>query len=311
MKTIAKALGLLVLVSLTGCKPEPGPAGAPKARPGNWRLQVHVANYPLAYFTERIGSTEVDVIFAAPPDDDPAFWQPTGDQIAAMQEADLIVMNGAGYSKWAEKVSLPESKVLDTSAAIKTQYIEVKEEVTHSHGKAGEHSHTGTAFTTWIDFQQAIRQADAIREALQKLRPEQIELFALNFDQLKTELLQLDKDMLAVGEKLAGQPLMGSHPIYQYFARRYALNLRAVHWEPEVIPDDEQMEELKKILAGHAAKWMIWEGDPAQESVTKLKALGVGSAVFDPCGNVPDKEQGNWLAVMKRNVAAMRAMAGM
>jgi zinc transport system substrate-binding protein len=298
-----------MVAALTACKPAPDKSGAEKKKAGNGRLQIHVANYPLAYFTERIGSTEVDVIFAAPADEDPAFWEPTDKDVAAMQEADLIVMNGATYSKWADKVSLPESKVLDTSAAFKPQFIEVKEVVTHSHGKAGEHSHTGTAFTTWIDFQQAIKQADAIREALQRLRPEQIELFALNFDQLKTDLLKLDGDMVAVGAKLAAQPLVASHPVYQYFSRRYKLNVREVHWEPEVVPDDAALEELKKILAGHPAKWMVWEGDPAQESVNKLKAIGLESAVFDPCGNVPEK--GNWLEVMKGNVATMRKVAGM
>jgi zinc transport system substrate-binding protein len=312
MKASHFLLALALFATSTGCKRDPGAdgAGKPSAKSGisNGRLQVHVANYPLAYFVERIGSTEVDVTFAAPPDEDPAFWQPSDKEIAAMQAADLVVMNGATYSKWAEKVSLPESKIVDTSASFKGQFIEIKESTTHSHGKSGEHSHAGTAFTTWIDFQQAIRQADAIREALQKHRSGQIELFALNFDQLKSDLLALDKEMTAAGEKFAGQPLVASHPVYQYFARRYKLNLREVHWEPEVVPDDAAMEELKKILATHPVKWMIWEGEPAKESVEKLKAIGVDSVVFDPCGNKPEK--GNWHDVMKENIAAMKKAAG-
>lgn len=309
MKFADRFLLVLAIGLLAGCKPPAGSDSSALPKPGNGRLQVHVANFPLAYFAERIGSTEVDVVFAAPADEDPVFWQPTEAQIAAMQGADVILMNGATYSKWAEKVSLPESKVVDTSAAFKAQYIEVKDTVTHSHGKAGEHSHAGTAFTTWIDFQQAVQQADAIKEVLQRLRPEQIELFALNFDQLKRDLLELDKEMQAIGQKFAGQPLVASHPVYQYIARRYQLNLRDVLWEPETVPDDAQMEELKKILATHAAKWMIWEGDPAKESVEKLKALGVDSVVFDPCGNVPEK--GSWLDVMKANVAGLKKAAGM
>jgi hypothetical protein len=54
--------------------------------------------------------------FLAPGDEDPAFWQPD-DAAIAFQNADVILMNGAGYSKWAEKVTLPQSKVVDTSAA--------------------------------------------------------------------------------------------------------------------------------------------------------------------------------------------------
>ncbi len=242
-----------------------------------------------------------------PADADPAFWQPSDAQIGDLQAADLLLMNGATYSKWAEKVTLPESKLIDTSASFGNQLITVKSTVTHSHGKQGEHSHDGTAFTTWLDFQQAIAQADAVCEALKRVKPESIELFALNFDLLKKDLLALDTRMLAVGKKLANQPMVASHPVYQYWARRYGINLEAVLWEPEVVPTDAQLEDLKKILATHPAKWMVWEGEPAKESVAKLKALGLESVVFDPCANAP--EHGDFLSVMKGNVAAMERAA--
>ena len=214
-------------------------------------------------------------------------------------------MNGAGYSKWADKVTLPESRIVDTAASFKARFIEVKDTVTHSHGKQGEHSHSGTAFTTWLDFQQALGQADAICAALQKLKPEAIEQFALNFDLLKKDLLELDSRMEAVGKKIAGKPLVASHPVYQYWARRYGIHLKSVLWEPDAVPSVEQMTELKNILATHQAAWFVWEGEPANESVEKLKALGLSGVVFDPCGNVPDK--GTWLDVMQANVRQMEA----
>ena len=70
-------------------------------------LKVYTVNYPLAYFAERIGGDYVEVIFPAPPDIDPAFWTPDGATIGGYQNADLIILNGAGYAKWTEKVSLP------------------------------------------------------------------------------------------------------------------------------------------------------------------------------------------------------------
>lgn len=264
---------------------------------------VYTDNYPLAYFAGRIGGPEVKVVFPGPGDEDPAFWQPDAATVTAYQAADLILFNGATYAKWAAKASLPESRLVDTSAAFNDRYIAVKEGASHSHGGEGEHSHGGTAFTTWMDFQQAVLQADAIREAFQKLRPEQMELFALNFDQLKTDLLALDAAMTAAAAKVGQAPLVASHPVYQYWARRYNLNVEAVMWEPETVPADAQMEELKALLIKHPAKRMIWEGEPASESVEKLKALGISSVVIDPCGNVPD--EGNWLDVMKKNVSAL------
>ena len=49
---------------------------------------------------------------------------------------------------------------------------------------------------------------------------------------------------------------------------------------------------------------MIWEGRPKEEVVEKLKQHGVGSLVFDPCGNVPAK--GDYLEVMRQNVERLK-----
>lgn len=289
-------LALIPLLFLAACGRESSSnvGNKPNARP-----QVLVANYPLKYFAERIGGGAVDVVFSAPGDEDPAFWQPDDAAIAQFQNADVILMNGATYSKWAEKVTLPQSKLVDTSAAFKAQYIEIKADSTHSHGPGGEHSHSGTAFTTWIDLTQAIQQAEAVKTSLAKFAPDAEK----NFAALKSDLEALDARLVAVGKRIANAPLVASHPVYHYFARRYALNIQAVLWEPETVPDDKAMEELKAILAKHPAKWMIWEGEPAKESVAKLDAIGVKSLVVDPCGNVPDA--GDFLTVMKANVEAL------
>lgn len=273
------------------------------------KLTVAVVNEPLRYFADKIGDDHVSVIFPAPADEDPAFWQPSDAAIAAYQQADLIFMNGATYSKWAEKATLPRAKTVDTSASFKKKFITIKIASTHSHGPGGEHSHAGTAFTTWIDFEQAIAQAQAVRDALVKRRPAAQADFDQAFTKLREELVELDTRLLAVGKALNGQPLVASHPVYQYLARRYGLNIKEVLWEPQVVPSEKQMKELQAVLAQHPAKWMIWEGDPAKDSVQKVAALGLQSTVFAPCGNVP--ESGDWLGTMKRNVKALERLAGL
>ncbi|MEZ5387325.1 MAG: metal ABC transporter substrate-binding protein [Prosthecobacter sp.] len=293
----------LVLL-LAACKPaadtapSSATAGAPAAIPG--KPQVLVANYPLQYFAQRIAGDAVQVRFLAPKDEDPAFWQPDEAAITAFQNADLILMNGAGYSKWADKVTLPESKVVDTSAAFAQSLIHVQETTTHSHGPGGEHSHSGIAFTTWIDFKQASLQAKAVRNALSRLVPDAKTTFESNFDGLKDDLDDLDRRMSALSRRFVKNPMVASHPVYHYLARRYDMNLRSLLWEPENVPDDQAMADLNAILAGHRARWMIWEGEPAQESVAKVAAVGLKSVTFDPCGNVPDS--GDFITVMKANV---------
>ena len=71
------------------------------------QLTVYVVNYPLQYFAERIGGEHINVVFPAPANVDPAYWMPDAPTIAAYQQADLILLNGARYAKWINKVTLP------------------------------------------------------------------------------------------------------------------------------------------------------------------------------------------------------------
>ncbi len=264
------------------------------------KLTVYVVNYPLQYFAERIGGEHVKVVFPAPADVDPAYWVPDVKTISDYQQADLILLNGAGYARWINKATLPRFRMINTSAGFKGQYIEAPGILTHSHGSEGEHAHESLAFTTWIDFNLAARQAKAIAEALGRKRPELKDAFQKNYQKLKQDLLKLDQDLKTLVSKDPSQPLVVSHPVYDYFARRYGLDIKSVHWEPDEIPTNEQMMELNRILKKHPAKWLIWEGKPMKESAERLQAIGTDSLVFHPCANTPDK--GDFLSVMRQNI---------
>ena len=110
------------------------------------KLSVYVVNYPLQYFAERIGGEHIKVVFPAPADVDPAFWMPDLKTISDYQKADLILLNGAGYARWVNKVSLPRFRMVNTSIGFKNQYIEAAEIPTHSHGSEGDHAHAALAF---------------------------------------------------------------------------------------------------------------------------------------------------------------------
>lgn len=293
---------LLALIAAS-CGRQPAQETTTPGAPASGKPVVLVANYPLQFFAQRVGGDLIDVRFPAPADQDPAFWQPGDDAITQFQNADLILMNGATYSKWQDKATLPASKIVDTSAAFQPSFIEEKKAITHSHGPAGAHSHDGIAFTTWIAFDQAMLQAKSARDGIARLRPGDAKTFDAHHDVLVAELHALDDRMLAVGKRMNNQPVVASHPVYQYWARRYGINLKSVLWEPAEVPTGQQMDELKTLLATHPARWMVWEGEPARESVEKIKALGLQSVVFDPCGNKSDR--GDFLSMMNANVTAM------
>ena len=272
-------------------------------------LTITASNYPLAYFAERLGGAQVRVDLPVPNDEDPAYWQPDAATIQAMQKADLIALNGADYEKWLNRVSLPRSKWVDTSAAFRPRYLVIKDAVTHSHGGGAMHSHDGTASTTWLDFTQATQQVDALAAAMIRTRPALRSTIENNRTALNADLLRLDADMKQVTETLAGQPLIASHPVYQYLERRYGLSLKAVHWEPNEMPPASEWTALKQALSTHPARLMLWEDTPSAEIKEALSGLKLQPVDFRPCANRPTS--GDWLSVMQMNIANLQQAAAL
>lgn len=269
-------------------------------------LNIYTVNYPIKFFVERIAGSHVNVTLPMSADIDPAFWQPKAEDITGLQKADLIFLNGANYAKWLPKVSLSLSKLVNTSSEFREAYIALNEGVTHNHGAGGKHSHTGTAFTTWLDFSLAEKQAKSVLKALSRKEPELKGSFEQNFIPLQMTLLKFDQQLIEIGKALNGQALLASHPVYQYMKNRYQLNLESVHWEPEEMPTEEQWGRLKQLVAKHPAKWMLWEGEPATETIVKLKELGIKSIVFTPVANSP--EAGDFLSIMQENIARLKTI---
>ncbi len=269
-------------------------------------LNIYTVNYPIKFFAKTIAKQHANVTLPVPTDIDPAFWSPKAEDVASLQKADMILLNGANYAKWLPKVSLPLFKLVNTSSEFKEAYIALNEGVTHNHGTGGKHSHAGTAFTTWLDFSLAEKQAKSIFKALSRKEPKFNADFVQNFIPLQKALLGFDSQLIEIGKALNGQALLASHPIYQYMARRYQLNLESVHWEPEEVPTEEQWGILQALVAKHPAKWMLWEGEPAAETVSKLEQLGIKSIVFTPVANSP--ETGDFLSIMQENIARLKTI---
>ena len=295
------------LVLVGGCAAPEGER-QPVPEEGTGGLSVYVVNYPLAYFAQRIGGDDVEVVLPAPAGEDPAFWAPGPEQVEAFQRADLILLNGAGYAKWVERVTLPDSSMVDSSAGFDDRLIRVVSTVTHSHGPEGDHSHGETAFTTWLDPTLAVEQARAIAVAMSRERPGRALSFEESVAAIERDWSDLDTELDQVFSERGDEPLLGSHPVYQYLARRYSLNLESVHFEPGEFPDDAAWADLESLLALHPARWMLWEGEPMAEIRTRLGELGVTSVVFDPCGSRPD--EGDLLSVMQANVENVRGAFG-
>ncbi|MEM6275644.1 MAG: metal ABC transporter substrate-binding protein [Pseudomonadota bacterium] len=295
MKSVTARLALLVTVGIA--------ATAASAQDGP---RVVAVNYPIQYFAERLLGEAGDVVFPVPADVDPSFWRPGISDISLVQGADLILLNGAGFATWVDRVSLPRSRTVVTGAALEGELI-VTESITHSHGDGGEHSHEGLATYTWLDPSLASVQAEAIAGALSTRGLAAEEDVAERLASLQAELESFDEVTRDALSPLNGASVIATHPRYHYFERRYGLSITSLEWEAGAMPSEDELADLAEAVADTGAQILIWEAAPPAEAVEAVSALGLQSVVFPPLAHAP--AEGSIFESLTASVTALAAAA--
>ena len=250
--------------------------------------RIIAVNYPLQYFAERLLGDAAEVIYPVPKGFDPSFWRPSIADISSVQSADLILLNGAGFATWTSKVSLPRSKLVDTSRGLEDRFI-ATESITHSHGEGGEHSHEGTASYTWLDLSLAAAQAQAIADAIKIRGMVDSGVVDERMLALAEELNVLDAASRATLQDVTDTVFIATHPRYQYLARAFGLKILALEWDAGAMPDDDQLAELEALTRESGATVLIWEAEPPAAAIDAANSLGLESVVFPPMAVQPSR----------------------
>lgn len=268
-------------------------------------LNIYTVNYPLAYFARRIGGEFVTVNFPAPAGVDPAIWRPAPQVILDYQQADLILLNGAGYAAWTTQAALPTERIVDTSTLFNDRLIRLESSVKHQHGPEGDaHTHGDTAFTTWLDPELAALHAESILAAIVRVRPEQVSEFTANYQSLLTDLQNLDAKLSAAFKQSYAAVIIFSHPVYQYLARKYGVQASTMHWEPDQPLAAEDLQKLAETPG--SLRLVIWESAPYEANINALSKAGYQSVVFDPAAN-PTGDT-DYLEIMAMNAVELSDM---
>ncbi len=287
-------------------------ADMPQGRtPQASRREVIASFYPVAYFAERIAGGLIDIRIPCPPDADPAEWTPDRSEVSAMQAASLILINGAEFESWRSSTSLPESRVVDTTAGLKNELIQGPV-VRHSHGPAGEHSHGGIDGHTWLDPLHAIAQARAVMEAFVRAWPGDRARFEAGFEALKADLAGLDASLQALAPDLRRATLLTNHAAYGYLAKRYGWTVTDLDLSPDEAPSPAQWKAIAEAVEHAPAdrpRLMLFEAEPMPSTAERLaNQWRIRAVVFSPCESREDGA--DYLARMRANIDRLASSLG-
>jgi len=108
----------------------------------NSKIVALTSFYPLYDFTKAIGQDKVDVSLLVPVGVEPHDWEPTIQDIQKMQQADIIVINGAGFEAWVTDIDSINSQVLivDTSQSVSIlRHDEILDDDSYDHELGDPH----------------------------------------------------------------------------------------------------------------------------------------------------------------------------
>ncbi|PIE23238.1 MAG: hypothetical protein CSA62_08490 [Planctomycetota bacterium] len=311
MMTRPRSLSLLALplALLVACGDSESPQSPNVATPP----RIVASFEPLRWVASELAADFAQIETLTPADADPLHYKPNEAKVQDLQQATLILLNGAGAEAWIDKIALPMAKTLNASNSFARDFIEIEGAIVHSHGPGGEHTHDGLDPHVWLDPQQLREQARAVHARLkQVLAQNEKALSGLGkrLQKLEKQLNELHAGFESLGKRPKGEVLLASHPAYNYVARRYGWEMYNLDIDPETMPSDEAFALLRSQLADKKARFIFWESKPLPEIAARFKKdFGLDSVLFSPGEMLSAQELAagqNYLTVMRANIERLR-----
>jgi zinc transport system substrate-binding protein len=246
----------------------------PQNKPENNKLEVVATFYPLAFFAQQIGGEEVTVKQLIPDNTEVHSWQPALADILALDEADVILYNGASLDHWFEDDVLPvidssNKVIIETTKGI--QLLETAQENDHEHeGLYDPH--------TWLSPFIAKQQAQNIYEALTQKDPANTDYYTERWQNLKTRFEEMDNNYMSGLSTKRKEDIFVSHAAFGYLAFRYGFKQHGVIGiSADEQPSASTYTNLVELMLEHETYVVyvdpVYAGESAQTLGNELERL--------------------------------------
>lgn len=183
------------------------------------RLNVVASASMIADIAKNILGDKHSIEMIVPIGGDPHLHEPTPSNAQLVAKADLILINGLTFEGWITE--LIENSGTEAKIKLVTEGIDVLTSQTYKNS-ADPHA--------WMDASNGIIYAENIAQAISQLDPVNKKTYDENLAHYKTKLSALDDQ---IEQAIASIPdaqriLITSHDAFQYYGRRYNIQLEAI-----------------------------------------------------------------------------------
>jgi zinc transport system substrate-binding protein len=307
---------LLVFMSFLAACGSQTTSGEDTDKSSDGVLQIYTTIFPLQDFTAKIGGKHVNVESIFPPGVDAHTFEPTTKTMVKLAKADAFIYSGVGLEGFvdAAKDTLKNEdvKLVEAAHGIKvTNHVEEDhDEHAHEDGHDG-HNHGDQDPHIWLDPALSIQLAENIKNELVTLKPEAKEEFQKNFETLKADLEQLDKDYAQAIEAAPKKEILVAHAAYGYWEDRYGIEQLSVSGlSPTNEPSQKELKKIVSTAKEHQIKYVIFEQN-VKPKIAELvkKEIGADSLTLHNLEALTEKDIKNnedYFSLMRKNLQTLK-----
>ena len=262
------------------------------------QLRVLASFYPLYEFTKIIGGERIDVSIIIPPGIEPHDWEPTIQDLQKMQNADMIVINGAGLEPWIAKlVSVnPDILIVDTSNGI--PLLEKGKHVFDNKIQNDPH--------IWLDPVLAKKQIQNIVNGLAKIDPQNTDYYKENDNAYNTKLNLLDNKIRNELSVCGKKDFLAFHDAFSYFANEYGLNQNTIIGvNPSEEPTAATLQQIVQ-KAQNLDLHVIFTEEAVNPRVSEVIADEIGAKVLILSPIEIYEKNSDYIKRMEQNLSSLK-----
>lgn len=309
IKTLKKIMIFLIVFSLfiSGCSKNDSAVA-----PSQQKIKVFTTIYPLYDFTIKIAGNYADVESFIPLGNEPHGWEPSAQDLAALEKADLFIYNGAGMESWVKDVlnSIDQKNLQVVEATAGIPLVENHFEDTENHKQAEELLHQDLDPHVWLDPLLAKSLANNIYLGLVAKDPENQEVYERNYLNLTNELDKLNEEYSRRLSKVDKHSFVINHAAFGYLANRYGLEQIAVMGiNPEAEPSIDKIVMIVKLVKENNLGYILSESLVSSKlSEILAKEAGIKVLPLNPLGGLTNEEmqaKKDYFVIMRDNLSSL------
>jgi manganese/iron transport system substrate-binding protein len=285
IRIVLVALLVAALTAACGNSAEPGTSTAVGPTAEGNAVRVVATTTVLADMVRQAGGTRVSVTSLVPPGGEVHTFDPTPSDLAAVADADLVVMNGLGLDDWLATIVADSG----TDATL----VRLGEDLDGVEYLAGEEGEAVNPHL-WLDVEYGMRYVERIGEALESADPANADAYERGASDYLARLEELDRwateQLGAIPE--ADRRIVSFHEAFPYFAAAYGLEIvGTVVDAPGQDPSAGEIASLVEAIRASGARAVFSEAqfDPElAETVAREAGVTVERNLYnDSLGEPP------------------------